>query len=299
MNPLKIVVVLWVGLIVIIFAFGIFGEGDVTITGNIPLTGILKEEAGQVFVSPEFNITFSMNDKDIYKIRDVEYMLTFLPTVDVKSVVDVAYIVTDSDGDIKFYDEESLTIQGETLIEGDLDRRKAQNIDLEEGEYTFSLRVGYGNKEKTFSKKFMLEEIPGWLYSLKQLFDIKMEIDQTILDSPEELEARIIFESFGSEPTPVDLTFFIYDMNDKEIFKKSREMVIETENVMFESFDEFDASPGEYMVVLRTLYNVDIEDYFEQKIVVNDKLDLIPFFVGGVIFLGGLVLVVYLSRKKR
>lgn len=298
MNPLKIVAFFWIGLVVIVFAFGIFSEGDVTVTGNIPLTGVLNEELGQEFVSPELNISFFVEDKDIYKIRDVEYFLHFTPSVDIKMIVDVTHIITDANGDIRFYDEDTLTISEEVVIEGSLDIRKAQGIILEEGEYTYSIRISYGDVEEGFFQKFKLQEIPEWLYSLKQLFDIKMEIDDTILDSSEELEVRVIFESFGSEATPVDLVFFVYDMNDEEIFKRLREIVIETEGVVVERFEGFDAPPGEYVVVLRTLYNIDIEDYFEQKIVILDKLDILPFIViGGILVFAAAIM--FLSTRKR
>jgi LPXTG-motif cell wall-anchored protein len=74
---------------------------------------------------------------------------------------------------------------------------------------------------------------------------------------------------------------------------------VETEAVVFEDFPEFSkASPGTYKVVLRTNYNVDVEDYFQQQITVLDRLDPLPFVVGGIILLAGLG-VFFLSKKKK
>jgi hypothetical protein len=272
---------------------------EVTIVGDVPLTGILSEETGEPVSFVDFDLIFEMGDKEIHKIRDVEYSLNIIPKNNLKGVVRITYIVTDSFGEIRFYDEDELSIQGETFIEGDLDRYKAKDVVLKEGEYVFSVRVFYGNKEKVFSEQFELTEIPEWLYSLKQLFDIKMEIDNIILKDASELEARVIFESFGSEPTPVDLTFFVYDVNDKEIFKRSRDIVVETEMVMFEDFDDFEAGPGEYMVVMRSVYNVDIEDYYEQKIVIEESIDYLPFIVAGGFLVAGVVVFFLLRRGKR
>ncbi|MDA3836517.1 MAG: hypothetical protein PF542_02750 [Nanoarchaeota archaeon] len=299
MNSLKGFVVLWTLFFLLLGGFILLDVSGVGITGNAPLTGIVDSGEEQEFTSQEFSVSFLMEETKINRIRDVKFSLELIPVIDIKSSVVLTYVLTDSTGHVRYYDEETVVVQESTVLERDLDRRNSRDIELEEGDYVFSLIVSYGDKEETFSEGLELEKISDLLYSLKQLFDIKMEVDKTILNSADELEARIIFESFGSEPTPVDLVFFIYDGQNNEILKITREIVIETEGVMFESFEEFsDVKPGKYMLVLRTLYNVDIEDYFEQEITIKDNIDLLPFIVVGIIFLAGLAVFFILRRKK-
>ena len=60
------------------------------------------------------------------------------------------------------------------------------------------------------------------------------------------------------------VTFIIYDEQDNQIYRKEKAIVVETENVLFENFEDLEIEPGKYLFVLRTIYDVDVEDYFEQ-----------------------------------
>lgn len=296
MKSWKGFIFLWILFFSVLFLVTYFHKPGMT--GYISFTGVLKEEPGQVFVSPEMNVSFKMEEKTIYKLRDITYSLHFVPNLDLKTNVNILYLVTDAEGKIVFSDEDNIIIQGETLINGNMDRRKAQEITLDEGEYVFSLMVKYGDSQETFSEKFNLEKISELLYSLKQLFDIKMEIDNKILDKSEDLNVRVVFESFGSEPTPVNLTFFIYDFQETEVYMEKSEVIVETERVLIKDFKNFHAGPGEYTVVLRTVYNVDVEDYFEQKINVKKKINFIPFVIGGIILISGIFLFLFKRKRK-
>ena len=98
------------------------------------------------------------------------------------------------------------------------------------------------------------------------LFDITFRLDDKIIKSIYELEGIIIFESFGTEPTSVDLAFIILDANENEIYRAENKIIVTTEEVVrwkYESLSEF--SEGKYTAVLQTLYNVDVFDEFRQE----------------------------------
>lgn len=259
-----------------------------TITGNVPLTGILNEETGEPVEFQEYNISFGLEEGLIHKLRDLSFYVEFVPKLEGKSEVKMNYIVLSSDGDIIYFDEETILIDGARVIRRDLDTYKAQNIDLEDGNYSFSVRVSYGDVEESFSEKFEFKQISKLLYSLKQLFDIRIQLESRIIESSRDLSVRVIFESFGSEPTPVDLTFFIYDVNNNELYSKDVSTIVETERVLFVDFSDFNAPYGNYILVMRSLYNVGVEDYFEEPFEVRKKVSVWPFAILGLIFILGL-----------
>ena len=135
-----------------------------------------------------------MENKTIYKLRDIDFFLDFKSNSSSKVYVDLKYLVSDSSGDIVFYDTDSIVLEGDKNFKMNLDTRKAQGIDLVEGEYTFSLIVEYLGMDKTFSQQFEVQKINALLYSLKQLFDITMKIDNPVISSSQDLSANVIFE---------------------------------------------------------------------------------------------------------
>jgi hypothetical protein len=112
---------------------------------------------------------------------------------------------------------------------------------------------------KENAKESTSEQIPS------QLFDIKLELEETLLKNSDELAARVVFESFGKEPTPVDLTFLILDENGNEVHRSEETVIVETENVFRKSFKGLNLPAGKYTIVLRTLYSSDVSDQFKQE----------------------------------
>ncbi|MFA5367617.1 MAG: hypothetical protein WC333_07055 [Dehalococcoidia bacterium] len=99
-----------------------------------------------------------------------------------------------------------------------------------------------------------------------QLFDITLTIDSAVLQKSSDLTARLRFESFGTVPTPVDLTFIVLDESGQEVYKAviANEIVVETELSYSKRFYDLDVPAGNYVLVARTLYNVDVSDEFLQ-----------------------------------
>lgn len=146
----------------------------------------------------------------------------------------------------------------------------------------------------------------------EQLFDIKLELEhqerapytfnsfirwvvslfglkEKITYEPE-LSALIKLESFGTEPTPINLTFIILDEAENEIHREEERITVETERVLRKSFKELNLDEGRYTIILQTLYGDNVMDEFREEFEVKKKINL--FFVG--IFLLGLILIIYL-----
>ena len=110
------------------------------------------------------------------------------------------------------------------------------------------------------------EEIPS------QLFDITFNLEDKIMKSVSKLVGIITFESFGTVPTLVDLTFIILDETENEIYKEESDITVTTEEVLrwnYEGLQELDK--GKYVAILETLYNVDVADEFRQEFEIDGE----------------------------
>lgn len=106
----------------------------------------------------------------------------------------------------------------------------------------------------------------------KQLFNIKLELPKTLLTKASELSISITFESFGTKPTPVDLTYTIYDSSGNEVWTQKDTIIIETEEVIFKDFTDLDFPDGKYTFVLTTFYNENVQDEFTQDFEVRSSM---------------------------
>jgi len=132
----------------------------------------------------------------------------------------------------------------------------------------------------------------------RQLFDIKLELEEKEIYSVHELVAWVRFESFGVEPTPVNLTFIVLDGRGREVYVKEESIVVETERFVVERFEGLDLEPGEYVLILKTLYNIDVEDSFEQDFEFKDRIERWVYAIAGFVVLSFIYLIV-LWRKNR
>ena len=146
-----------------------------------------------------------------------------------------------------------------------------------------------------FFQRLLEGELPS------QLFDIALEIDDTTIDDIKELVARVIFESFGTEATPVDMTFVVVNEEGEEKYQVLADIIVETEAVFTQTFEsvEIDFPDGKYTLVLTTLYSEFVEDEFRADFWIGIKPPFwqsIWFWVG----IGGLLLIItILIIKKR
>ena len=85
------------------------------------------------------------------------------------------------------------------------------------------------------------------------------------------MTARVRFESFGSEPTPVNMLFTFLDNEGNEIYAEENSAIVETEKILTKKFSYLNLDKGDYTLVLTTLYNVDVEDEFREKFTIRGK----------------------------
>ena len=107
----------------------------------------------------------------------------------------------------------------------------------------------------------------------KQLFDINVTLDDTTIARLEDLVARIHFESFGTEPTPVAVTFLILSSDGAVIHRDTVDSVVETVGVLTKEFPERALPHGTYTLVVEAQYDVDTVDQFRQSFTVHNPLD--------------------------
>ncbi len=115
----------------------------------------------------------------------------------------------------------------------------------------------------------------------EELFDIRMNLEDTAVVMSSDLRAVMTYESFGSIPTPVNLTFEVFDLDENLLYSKDGFIIVTVEEVRRYEFSDLDLPDGEYEFVFTTLYNVDVEDKFRSKFVVEERG--IPRITGGVI----------------
>ncbi len=104
-----------------------------------------------------------------------------------------------------------------------------------------------------------------------ELFDIRMDLESSVLESSSELEAVVTYESFGLSSTRVDLDYSIYDENGEKVYNRLDEVVVSVEEIRRIHFNDLNLEPGEYTFVFKTVYNVDVFDDFRQKFTVREK----------------------------
>lgn len=92
-----------------------------------------------------------------------------------------------------------------------------------------------------------------------------MEIDDNIIFDINELVSRLIFISFGTVPTDVDITYTIIDEFGKAVHSEKVAIVVETEKILTKNFKDIDLPLSKYTLIAKTVYNTDVVDEFTQE----------------------------------
>jgi hypothetical protein len=130
-----------------------------------------------------------------------------------------------------------------------------------------------------------------------ELFDITFNLDDSVIDDVSKLSGVVTFESFGTIPTPVNLTFIIIDSSGNEVYIKIGEITVTTEEVLRWNYINEGLSElpdGKYVAVLETLYDVDVKDEFRVDFEIKKKKEITErvidwTFDGGKWWLSGIV----------
>jgi len=147
--------------------------------------------------------------------------------------------------------------------------------------------------QKPEEKQGCTSELP------KQLFDIKFELSHYKVYAPEDLAAWIRLESFGTEPTPINLTYVILDKKENIVYMKEDSLIVETEEFVIEKFEGVKLRPGEYSLLLKTLYGDNVKDEFRQDFVVRSEVRIWVYIIIGFVILGIVYLIVFMRKRKR
>jgi hypothetical protein len=118
---------------------------------------------------------------------------------------------------------------------------------------------------------FVKQTMKNVANDLVQLFDIKMELENSVLDRSTDLRANISFASFGNMPTPINLLFKVLDEKSDTVYAEKDSITVETEKVLVKEFPNLEVLPGKYELVLSTNYNGDVNDDFRQSFEVKDN----------------------------
>lgn len=143
----------------------------------------------------------------------------------------------------------------------------------------------------------------------EQLLDVKLEIEENIIFDVSELTAIITFESFGTNPVPIDLIYIILDELEQEVYSETDNVIVYIEEVVIKKFEylglatseQWGLGAGKYTLLLRIKYYTNITEEFEQDFEIKKEIEigLIPWFEVGYITLGLLTLIViaYIVKK--
>lgn len=143
----------------------------------------------------------------------------------------------------------------------------------------------------------------------KQLFDITFKLDKKNIYNSEELESIIIFESFGTELTPVNLTFIILNSNGEERYRANSSISVMTEEIVKWHYDSLNLSVGKYIAILETNYNGVFNEFKQEfeiinKVKIMDRISKIVieyryYVVGILLLLIGILLFLILKKEKK
>jgi len=132
-----------------------------------------------------------------------------------------------------------------------------------------------------------------------KLFDISFDVSELNIHNSNDLYAIVNFESFGREPTPVKLKFSILNNEGKEVHTEETSFIVETYYSFTNRFVSLQLIPGEYEIVLTTLYNIDVQDEFRKRFTIKEeKMVNSPYYVIGSVILILLFIFTFLICKK-
>ncbi len=266
----------------------ISGEG---ITGSIPFTGVVK--GGEEDPNQLFDITFEIEDSLILDISDLVTRITFESFGTEPTPVNLTYIIADEEGNVLHSEKDSLTVETEMVL-----TKKFEDLDFEFGKYIIFVRTLYNEDvEDEFLERFEIRRKIS--KSSRQLFDITFDLNDKLLTEDEDLIARVGFENFGGEPTPVNLFFTVLDEDGEKIYEEEDSTIVETEKILTKNFKYIKFENGKYTLVLTTLYNVNVEDEFREKFTVKKQLYDLWVWISVVINLLLISAVIFLVRGTK
>ena len=130
----------------------------------------------------------------------------------------------------------------------------------------------------------------------EQLFDITFNLEDSLIQSSDELIGIVTFESFGTELTLVKLLFTILDQEGKEVHSEEAQITVETEKSLRKTFENLDLKQGKYTLILTTLYNVNVVDEFRQEFEISSKKRSILWILGFSIIMANILIIGFIIK---
>jgi hypothetical protein len=174
---------------------------------------------------------------------------------------------------LRLLDWEDITYDSVIIYTNQIKEREDRIFTLYDSLIAIQISLGgegdleaYAALEESF-KKITRETCAGEKCDLPaQLFDISFSLDDWEIQNTSELFAVVIFENFGTEATPANLTFTILDQDESEVYRENISIVVETEKVVIWEYEGLRELPeAKYTAILETLYDVDVRDKFTQR----------------------------------
>lgn len=107
-----------------------------------------------------------------------------------------------------------------------------------------------------------IQPVPAQSGLPPELFDIRLELAERVLAPGEPPTARVVFQSFGYVPTPVDMFFTVTNADGVVVASSEESVVVETETVFTKRFDDIALTRGRYAYHVVTRYDANIVDDF-------------------------------------
>lgn len=129
------------------------------------------------------------------------------------------------------------------------------------------------NKTKALEKEIALHTTSDSAinYSPVYLFDIKLEMDNIKITQTDTLSARVVLTNFGTVHTPVAMNFTIIDTYGERAGQEAVVIIVQTEKIYIKEFKSLKLRPGNYTLILETIYGNNVEDEFSQEFEVKRK----------------------------
>lgn len=176
---------------------------------------------------------------------------------------------------------------------------------IKDGVYNFYTEVAY---DSYYARAGRLIEV-GEGGILEELLDVSFDLASDSVENADDLSAFINFDSFGTIPARVNLTFTIIDSNGDEVYSAEDSIVIRTSEFLKWDYIGLDLPEGDYIAVLNSVYGEDIKNRFTQKFSVEKRSFITGDVIGklgegsGLVFLIVIAilvlgLIVYWERNK-
>jgi hypothetical protein len=165
-------------------------------------------------------------------------------------------------------------------------------VNIESGAYNFYAEVNYDSYYARAGRMIDISLRP------LELFDIRMNLEDSSLESSSDLIAIVVYESFGTIPSKVDLKFEIFSEDGDLVYYRDDFIVVEVEEVRRYDFSDLDLFDGSYELVLITEYGDGVRDEFRQKFRVGKKVSLLDYWWVFFVVLILVIFIIFIRRKK-